>query len=447
MLLRYGCENFRSISDYQEILLTAAPSKDESDDNLIDSGSTREKLLPIIEIYGGNGSGKTNLLHALRFIVNKILTSARGNTERMVVPKFRLDDEYRNKKSVFDIDFIFQDTHYHYGFSVNNGEVLEEWLYQITYIKRKSTSTLFYRNSELRDEGQEFVFGKGLKGNNKNIASVTDKGCLFFSMAAKSNHPLFTELYNFFENNFEFRFSVELMEQNIGRVIIKNKVNDEISNFLSLVDVGAVRVEVTEQDFDDTQMSILKSINGWVTDVAKTLGKDVDINPDVMTEFIEKEKENKISIVRRNSQGKHVNFSFNQESLGTRALISFLASAFNVLKNGGIFVVDEVESSLHTLLTLKLVGLFSNKHTNPNGAQILFSTHETQLMNFEGVRRDEIWLTEKCFDGSTKVASLLDYSIDKRSNWRKGYIEGRFGAVPILGYVDNFNLFGGEDDE
>lgn len=442
MLLRYGCENFRSISEYQEILLTAEQDQDDSESSLITNEGFRGQLLPIIEIYGGNGSGKTNLLLILRYIVSKILNSAHGDTDKIFVPKFKLDKECKTKASTFDIDFICNEKHYYYGFSIKDNIVIEEWLYQISYGLRKSTTTLFYRDI---DAEEEFTFGKALKGNNKNIASVTGKGCLFLSMAAKSEHQLLSEIFKYFEESYEFRFSVELNERNIGESMFKHNVKSQISKFLSLVDVGAVEVDVKEKEFDEKQITIFKSISGMMNDVFKALGNESNMNPESFSEMMEDAKEYQITVFRNDSEGNRVPFSFTQESLGTRALISFLASAFQVLRNGGVFIVDEVESSLHTLLTLKIVELFSNKKSNPNNAQLVFSTHETQLMNFEGVRRDEIWLAEKCQNGSTKVASLLEYSIDKRSNWRKGYIEGRFGAIPILGYVDEFNLFGDHD--
>lgn len=440
MLIRYGCENFRSINEYQEILFTAASTQDQTDDTLIEPIGIRDKLLPVVAIYGGNGSGKTNLLNALRFLVEKILSSAFGTTEKAKVPKFKLAPDCKKMGSTFDIDFVANEQHYHYGFTIKNSVIAEEWLYKISYGTRKSTTTLFYRDIE--DE-EVFTFGKSLKGNNKNIASVTDDGTLFLSMAAKSKHPIIKEIYDYFDDFYKFRFEVELFERTIGQSIYSNKVESEISQFLSLVDVGAVCLEVEQEEFDEKQITILKTIGGMMSDVYRTLGRDEEkFTEEEFAEHLESETDYKIVLSRLNINGEAVKFSFDQESLGTRALVSFLAYAFKVLKNGGIFIVDEVESSLHTLLTLRLVELFSNQETNPKGAQLLFTTHETQLMNFKGVRRDQIWLTEKCSQGSTKVASLQEFSIDKRTNWRKGYIEGRFGAIPILGFIDNFKLLG-----
>lgn len=150
MLIRYGCSNYSSIGEYQEVLLTAAENKEESENSLICNDAIRDKLLPIIEIYGGNGSGKTNMLDALRFMVTRILQSSFGDTSRLSVSKFKLDENFKNEPSIFDIDFIFKGKHYHYGFSIKENIVDEEWLYLISYGARKSTTTLFYRESEAK---------------------------------------------------------------------------------------------------------------------------------------------------------------------------------------------------------------------------------------------------------------------------------------------------------
>ena len=112
-----------------------------------------------------------------------------------------------------------------------------------------------------------------------------------------------------------------------------------------------------------------------------------------------------------------------------------------MLKHGGVFVVDELESSLHTLLALKVVELFNGKDSNPNFAQLIFTTHETQLLNYDGVRKDEVWLTEKTKRGSTEIIPLSDFNIHKNNNLRNGYLAGRFGAIPFLNHLQSFKLF------
>ncbi|WP_448215748.1 AAA family ATPase [Endozoicomonas sp. 2B-B] len=430
MILRFGCENFRSIGEYQEVLFTSSSKKDE-DTYLFSPTGVREKVLPIISLYGANGSGKTNLLLGLRFCVTGIILSANRDFEYANIQNFRLDSEFNENPTSFDIDFIFNETHYHYGFSVKDHTVVTEWLYSFSYGSRMSRSVLFYR--DITDGEPEFYFGKGLKGKNKSISEITGDSSLFLSVAAKAKHELLGGISQYFKENYNFRFKSEFSESSIGKKINKYGLEHEISNFLSLIDVGASRLEVTKSEIDDEQRKFRDSFQ---TALLNSFS-DKDVN----FQFPSDDHEFLINIHRRNSDDKELLFQFQEESLGTRALVSLLASVFWILKHGGVFVVDELESSLHTLLSLKVVELFNNQETNPNCAQLVFTTHETQLLNFHGVRRDEVWLTEKCRDGSTKVAPLSEYSISKRSNLRNGYLDGRFGAVPFLGLIDNFNLF------
>ena len=430
MILRFGSENFKSIGEYQEVLFTSSSKKDE-DSYLLSPEGTREKVLPIISLYGANGSGKTNLLHALRFCITGIIHSAKMDFENANIPNFRLDNEFNNKPTTFDIDFICDKVHYHYGFSIKSHQIVTEWLYSFSYGSRMSRSVLFYR--DIADGEPEYYFGKGLKGKNKSISEITGESSLFLSIAAKSKHELLGSISNYFKENYNFRFKSEFSENSIGKKISKYGLENEISNFLSLIDIGASRLEVTKTEIDDEQKKFMSSIHNAIVDSFSD--RDVDLQfPSDDYEFV-------INIHRKNSDAKELLFNFREESLGTRALISLLASVFWILKHGGVFVVDELESSLHTLLSLKVVELFNNPKTNPNYAQLVFTTHETQLLNFHGVRRDEVWLTEKCKDGSTQVAPLSEYSITKRMNLRNGYLDGRFGAVPFLGLIDNFNLF------
>lgn len=436
MLLRFGCENYRSIGEYQEVLFTPSSSKDDGS-YLFAPEAIREKVLPIIALYGANASGKTNLLKALRISISGILYSASSDFKEARFPKFKLDKDLAESPSTFDIDFIFENKHYHYGFSVNSDEVTAEWLYVFSYASRMSRSILFYRDKSSDDE--EYYFGKNLKGKNKSISEITGESSLFLSVAAKSKHELFQGISKYFKENYNFRFNSELSENQIGKKISENRLEEEISHFLSLIDIGTSQLEVSKVEIDEEQKRFRSTFQSAL--LSSLPEKDIDFN------FPSDDHEYVIDLHRARDDGRDMVFKYREESLGTRALISLLASVFRVLRNGGVFVVDELESSLHTLLSLKVVDLFNNKKTNPSGAQLIFTTHETQLLNFDGVRKDEVWLTEKCGDGSTHVSPLSDYAITKRTNIRNGYLEGRFGAIPFLGAMEGFCLPEVEDVE
>ena len=430
MLLRFGCENFRSIGPYQELLLTANLRKDESDSYILKSEGVKESVLPLVAIYGANASGKTNMLRALKFITDFIVNSHKEDLEGSNIPKFKLIEEYDLKEQLFDIDFLLNDIHYHYGFVLDGDCIAEEWLYSFSYKARASKSVLFHRNVA---EEIEFYFGSNLKGKNKSIATITNKHSLFLSVAEKSNHELLSKISNFFKSNFSFRFSDDLSQTRIAKKIEKYSLEDEISAFLSSVDVGSTKIRVEKYPVDDKKAEMHGNL-------AQALKSVMDVEFEIPLD----EYEYNIEIDRKNNKGKNVPFKFLQESLGTRALISLLVPVFMNLKTGGVLIVDELESSLHTLLSKRLVELFSSPNFNKNGAQLVFTTHETQLLNFDSIRREHVWLTEKCMDGATHISPLTDYKINKKVNLRNGYLDGRFGSIPFFSEFNNQIIFGKE---
>jgi AAA15 family ATPase/GTPase len=430
MLLRFGCQNFRSISSYQEILFTASPRKDDSEGLIFSSNATKEQILPIIALYGANGSGKTNLLKALCFFTRFITGCSQNDLSGFNIPKFKLNNELVKSEQSFDIDIIVKGIHYHYGFKILSDEIVEEWLYSFSYVNRTSRSVLFHRDER---EDEPYHFGKNLKGQNKNIGKITNKHTLFLSVAAKSNHDLLETIFVHFDSQFNFRFNLDINEERIAKKIQKFGLEEDISNFISKVDIGAECIKTSQVKVDSKQLEMRSSLKSALDNIFSSNEFKIDSK--------EPEFDLIIEVLRKDDSGEAVSFSFSEESLGTRALISLLVIILRALKTGGTLIVDELESSLHTLLSLKLVELFNSKHTNPNQAQLIFSTHETQLLNFNNVRRDQIWFTERCPDGSSHIAPLTDYKVPKNANLRNGYLNGKFGAIPYLDSLNFESLF------
>lgn len=428
MLLRFGFENYRSIGAYQNVLLTT--SGQNVNDYLFSSPAVRERIVPIVAIYGANASGKTNVIRALRCLHSSVLNST-SKDFKFRYSKFKLSKDYKESPSTFDIDFILDDVHYHYGYIIENGKVVEEWLYSFTYTVRMARTVLFQRT----DDGSEYYFGKALKGFNKIISATTDENTLFLSQGANMKHELFVRIARYFENNILFRFSSDINENSVGELILNNSLEKSISRFISSIDIGAASLKVTKSKRDDKQKMYIEKIANAFSEV---LGDEKQFLKNIENTY---EFEHKIHLYRYDDDKKVVRFKYDDESLGTQSLISILASIFKVLQHGGVFVVDELESSLHTLLSQRVVQLFNCRETNPNNAQLIFTTHDTQLLNFEGIVRDEVWLTEKSKGGSTIITPLSDFSINKKSNIRNGYLDGRFGAIPFLSSIDDFKLF------
>lgn len=425
MLIRFGCSNYRSIYEYQELLLTASALKDIQADLLYSDGFDKE-IIPGAAIYGANASGKTNFLLAIRFMIRFIHHSHQsGLSDGISRHKHKLKGELDSDPSDFDIDFVLDGQHFHYGFSIDDYVVNEEWLYLYSYENRKSRKVLFHRN---KAEKTEFYYGKSLKGPNKSVEEIVRPNSLFLSAAVVNNHKMLTKIYDYFHKNFRFRFSQDIGEVSIADNLKRSENVEQIVNFLGKLDTGVKKVEVCEREVPKEQIKLLTGLNKLVKDVmpaAESMDNVFEVPKAV----------NGLEIFHEGSDGEMVKFSLDDESLGTRSVLALLIPIFDVLNNGGVLVVDELESSLHPLLTLKVAELFSRKSTNPNQAQLIFSTHETNILCSGLLRRDQIWLCEKSLTGDTILTPLTDFRLRKSFDIQNGYLQGRFGAIPFFGDV------------
>ncbi len=430
MLIRFGCSNYKSIYGYQELLFTASSLKDPQAD-LINTSALPDAILPSIAIYGANASGKTNMIEALKFFVRFIRNSyKKAETNYIDRPIFKLNADAKDETSEFDMDFILGKTHYHYGFKINDKAVIEEWLFSYSYENRKSRKVLFHRN---KLEEDEYKFSKLLKGENRVIARLTRDNSLFLSAATQSNHEFLSSIHAYFMVAFSFRFDQVLSTQVITRNLKKNiGAISHVTQFLKNAGAGIERIELKVKKPKEDDIELREKLKTALSGLLNNFLGD-DINR--LHEFDDSLFDDRLELSHKDQNGNLVLFELEEESLGTKAMIALLTPAFKALNQGGIFIVDEIESSLHALLTLQVIKLFNHKATNPNGAQLLFTTHETHILCSNLLRRDQIWFSEKNLNGETVIAPLTDYQLRSTDNIQKGYLEGRFGAIPFLGDI------------
>ncbi|HEY8157154.1 MAG TPA: ATP-binding protein [Methylobacter sp.] len=426
MLIRFGCSNYKSIFDYQELIFTASTLKDSQSDLIKDIGIP-ELILPSIALYGANASGKTNMIEALQFFVRFIRSSYREAAPNGISrPVFKLNSAAKKQASEFDVDFILGNKHYHYGYKINDEIVLEEWLFSYAYENRKSRTVLFHRSIE---EATEYKFSKYLKGENRVIAKLTRPNSLYLSTAAQNNHDLLSEVYKYFRLNILFRFDQLLDSLLIARHLKEYGTVTQVGHFLKNLGAGIETIELKVKKCEGDDLVVREKTQDFIKNILR------DVLGDNAKDFIVSNEDDTLELIHKDQDGNFISFKLEDESLGTRAMIALLAPVFKVLNSGGIFVVDEIESSLHVLLTIQVVKLFSHKETNPKGAQLLFTTHETNILCSNILRRDQIWFSEKNFEGETIIAPLTDYELRATDNFQKGYLEGRFGAIPFLGDI------------
>lgn len=414
ILIRFAAQNAYSLRNYSEITFVASSLKDDQTD-LLSARAGGEDLLPALAIYGANASGKSNILASLRFFREFIIESHRDapTTPKLDRVPFLLDEESRTQPTKFDADFIVDGTRYHYGYALSDTEFVSEWLYSFPKGRRQ---TWFVR------ESGEFEFGKNFTGKNRTIAEFTPKNSLFLSSAAHSKHDLVIPIFNFFRDSFLFYQgeSLDLVQQHLN----DDESRDLIMAFMAKADFGVSDGRIRERKIPQKSVDLL---NDFLPLVRRHMGDDGDPLPALPTARKEPQ------LGHRGEQGKTYFISWSLESQGTRQLVALLGPLLEALRNGKILVIDEIDSSLHSLVAAVLVKAFGSADTNLNRAQLIFSTHDTNLLCSNCLRRDQIWFTEKDSGGETHLYPLTDISTRRSDNIERGYLEGRFGALPFVG--------------
>ncbi|HYD12424.1 MAG TPA: ATP-binding protein [Allosphingosinicella sp.] len=398
--------------DEAHLSAIAKSSEKSLPDTPIQAGP-RLKILPAVAIYGSNASGKTNLLKALAYMKEAVGAShARWKPDSST----QIDPHTANRKgtSLFEVEIMLDEVRYRYGFCGTITHFCEEWLY--SYPKGRER-ILFHRRSrgDAVSHDDSFEFGSFLKGgkrDNSSTARRTRQNSLFVSAGAQDNQEDCLRIYNWFTERvfqqtdpatqgLEVQFTARLARDfpKFKRLLLPT---------LRLADESISDVELLTEDgpSDDTSR-----------DDAERFFRE---NLRIRTEFL-------VNIV-----GEVERLPFDRESRGTKKLYAVAGELITALLVGGVLVIDELEASMHPHLASRIVAIFQNKASNPNGAQLVFSTHESRLLNLKHLRRDQVWFVEK-EDGKSSVYSLLEFSPRKDENFEAGYLRGRYGALPSLG--------------
>ena len=402
MLLRFVVANHLSIRDRQELSLVASALSD-AEDGLIECPAVSSGfVLPAIVIYGANASGKSNIVDAIHTMRHMVLSSHdSGEPGAGVVDRqhFRLDDASAAAPSHFEMDFMLEGVRHHYGFEATDKEFVGEWLLDYPSGRRRM---LFER------DGGEFRFGRALKGRNRILADLTRENSLFLSAAAQHGHDRLTSVFSYFRN-------VDgVMGRTIsGRLASGLLANDELDqrvlDFLDNADTGVVNYRQVEEEFTKREqelLSKLRSLHGRTPPQSRL----------------------SLELAHRGSE-KDVYFELERESAGTRRLLLILTRLFESLDSGSPLVVDELDLSLHTEASLALLSLFCSQSTNPSGAQLIATVHDTNLLIASTLRRDQVWFAEK-EEGATRTYPLTDIRTRKGDNLERGYLQHRYGASP-----------------
>ena len=414
MLLRFSVENHLSISGRQELTLAASSLKDRRD-GLIDCAAVSSgTVVPAVVIYGANASGKTNLVDAVSTMRKLVLWSHTKGEPGGGVPRknFLLDPAWSEKPSSFEMDFVLDGVRYHYGFETTDESFTSEWLYEIPKAHKRK---MFER------AGQIFAFGRWLKGQNSSIAKLTRPNSLFLSAAAQNSHEQLSRIYRYFRD-IDFSGPISVSGIEASTQVVRDGLDDRVIDFLQSINTGVTGYRKEETELSEESLALRQKLQAVF---AKIPGLQIEIGPDDEDKVVE------IQLSHRGKDGSEVYLDLGLESAGTRRLLPVLSQVFRALGEGRPIFIDELDTSLHTYASEAILKLFCSPKANRNGAQLVATTHDTNLMRSPVLRRDQLWFAEQNSAGATEIYPLTDIRTRKGDNMELGYLQGRYGAVPI----------------
>lgn len=394
MLIQFSIGNFLSFKEQSTLSLLASTLKDiqiTAEDVIFNVEGTDLALLKSATIYGANASGKSNFIKAMEFFKWYVINSSKDIQagERVNIESFRLNSSTIEEPSYFEAVFCDNEYQYRYGFEADETLVRSEWLYQKANKKRAKEVELFYRKEEHFDIHAKFIIGKELI--NKRMVRAN---ALLLSVAAQFNDSV----------------AVDIIKWLNDTTIISGSHEENIWNMATLrLDDATMKQRIIDfSRYADLGIENIEKVNNTIISTH--------------TQYDDEGNEVKL-----------INFPFKKnESEGTIKYFSLAYPIIDALDNGKRLVIDEFDSKMHPLLTCRIIALFNSKATNPHNAQLVFTTHDTNLLSSNIFRRDQIWFTQKDRYGVTELYSLAEYKVRNDASFEKDYLSGKYGAIPII---------------
>ncbi|MCU7905250.1 MAG: ATP-binding protein [Candidatus Thiodiazotropha sp. (ex Epidulcina cf. delphinae)] len=421
MLVEFSVKNFLSICEQTTLSLVAAKGQELEETNTFqpDAPST-PAMLRSAAIYGPNAAGKSNLIRALQTMARMVTKSAGQSQtgEALAVTPFLLNEDAPSQPSEFEVTFISQGVRYQYGFAVTKERITEEWL--LAYPKGRPQRWID-RTYDEKSQSYAWRTMDKLTGRKRTWQAATRPNALFLSTAVQLNNQQLKPVFDWFSDTLHVAgfgrwdpaFSIDLCG--------KEKARDRIVSFLQAADIDIAGVELQKEKFN---------INDLPDDM-----------PEAIKSMIAERYQNKplvsVKTTHVSDSGEKVLFDLDVESDGAQKIFALAGPWLDTLENGYVLIIDELHDNLHPLIVKFLVKLFHSENSNPKNAQLIFSTHDTSILNQEIFRRDQIWFCDKDKDHATQLYPLTDFSPRKGvENLERGYLSGRYGALP---YLKNIN--------
>lgn len=404
MIIEFSVANFLSFKDKVTFGMLAN-SSDGLNDNYIEVNN--RKILKTSAIYGANASGKTNLFKILTIVISMLRNSnyINVNSKLPIVP-FNFDKDMAKKSSEFEIRFIASGVRYVYGFIADTTNVYEEYLY---YYPNGRETKIFDRTNV-----NEYSFPQGDERRLNDIATKNTPNKFFIATATNWNYKKTEIPYRFLTEDIRtFNNLAALRDVSLREYLKDSKeLKDFALEFLKKADFNIKDYKVLETDVPE---DVLAAIPDFIK-----IGMNIPQKPKTFNAVFK-------------HTGNDLELSYEEESMGTQIVFCFIPFIMDALNNKKVVVVDELDKSLHPYLVEMIVGMFNDPDINKSGAQLIFNTHDTNLLKLNILRRDQIWFTEKDdSNGISDLYPLSDFSVRKTENVEKGYMLGRYGAVPFI---------------
>lgn len=403
MILEIRLSNFFSIKDEIVLDLRAGKSQSRKVRDLENNVFTYkdDKILKTVALYGANASGKSNIIKAIRFCCMMISQSHLHNENSIFTFMPFKFDGYPEKPSSFQIKFVCKDIEYEYGFSLTKTKILTESLY---YYPNERRAKVFTRDETIIGEKKnKYSFGNAIKKPLDAAENTSDK-TLYISRASQMDRDLAKEIFLYFSESVALGTS---FIPNLESLINDNR--EILVKALQIADSDIMNIKIEKKEFPV---------------------KSVSVTFPAATATFSDEKQELIQITTYHKKSPDTSFDFNsEESDGTKKLFIMLLSLLDIIRNNKVMLIDEIESSLHANIVDFIIKLFYAS----SSAQLIFSTHNTKLLDLDKIRKDQIFFVNKRSDSSTDLYSLFDYK-DFRDTMdvEKAYLQGRFDAVPFI---------------
>ena len=413
-LLRFTIENFRSIAEQKSIVLTPDSHVEELAENVAVQGEHR--YFRTAAIYGANSSGKSNVVRGLAMMKHLVDSSVKmNNGEALTYEPFALNAEKAQSPTLYELDFLTGGEHYRYGFSHTAQEICEEWLIRID--EAGKATKLFDRDEEgIGVNEEDFAEGKGLEER-------ANDNRLFLSLVGQLGGKISNQILAFFSLKLDVLSGLKTEHyQSITEMYLWELAPgvEALLAFLLRAQLGFSELGWRMQELspEEQRANARKGLSGeWYMKVLSEHG-------------IYDNEGNRIG---------NQEFDFKQmESAGTQKLFDMAGPIFATLYRGGVLMIDELDAKMHPLLTQELVALFNDSARNPRGAQLIFTTHDTNLLSAQLLRQDQIWFTEKDAQERTDLYNMAQMVLpdgtrpSHTTNMERNYIAGRYGAIPYF---------------